>query len=606
MQTFCHAHSEEIELVCNHPKCSSPLLCLLCFQDHSSSCSANYKTDIKRVRVLAQDQQWIQANEIKRNTIVAQIEELCQQRRDIHNENQRVVNEKFNQILNFLEIKYCVWSESLLGMTEHISNTETHEVFNKLTDHLEHIRTLNFDHENHLVRVQSARSLETSVLPEVSSLLERGRNAMEQWRLCQTKMENYKAQVIEFVQNMDLRACLGDEQQSVQPVQTLERNRGGNREAEALRAANQALQQDIQEVLRSKSELQNQVETLAAQNRALKAQNAFLLEAKSETTTETGSVDEEAGIRNKINIQELNSKIDNLNNQVLSLKSYINAANPGGNQQRPTVVHQQPAQESLYVNLQQQQEVLREVNRFTPNPSSNNNRDYSLVERRQNAQELTTEKKTVPQEVSYPVSVQKVSMTKNLAIDVDARTRIIHAEAHESLVAWIPRPAGSRQTDRLKLNLVYQATRDGFSANDFHSRCDDVGTTIAFIRTKETNRVFGGYTTKSWNAHGDCQWVEDREAFMFSLTHAEKFECAKAQYAIYAGKTNLISFGKGLDIGIRSNAHVNKSNAWTNFPTSYKCGKFCNRVESRESVGYLAGASNFLVEEIEVYQVNWN
>lgn len=104
MQTFCHAHSEEIELVCNHPRCSSPLLCLLCFQDHSSSCSANYKTDIKRVRVLAQDQQWIQDNEIKRNTIVAQIEELCQQRREIHSENQRVVNEKFNQILNFLEI----------------------------------------------------------------------------------------------------------------------------------------------------------------------------------------------------------------------------------------------------------------------------------------------------------------------------------------------------------------------------------------------------------------------------------------------------------------------------------------------------------------------
>ena len=71
MQTFCQAHSEEIELVCNHPACSSPFLCLLCFQDHSNSCSANFKTDIKKVRHVAQDQQWIQTHEQKRKTIIS-------------------------------------------------------------------------------------------------------------------------------------------------------------------------------------------------------------------------------------------------------------------------------------------------------------------------------------------------------------------------------------------------------------------------------------------------------------------------------------------------------------------------------------------------------
>jgi len=590
MQTFCQAHSEEIELVCNHPACSSPFLCLLCFQDHSNSCSANFKTDIKKVRHVAQDQQWIQTHEQKRKTIISQIEEICQQRREVHSENQKVVNEKFNQILNFLEIKYCVWSESLLGMTEHTSNHETHQIFNKLTDHLETLKTLNLNHESHIVKVQSARNLEVSVFPEVSRLIEQGRNSMEQWRLCQTKMESYKSQVIDFVQNMDLKACIGPQQhQNVGRIET------GNRETQALQAANNSLQQEIQQILRSKSELQNQVETLTAQNRALKAQNTILA-AKSETTTEAGSIDEEAG-RAKFNIEELNYKIDSLNNQVLSIKSFINA----NQNQRPAVT-----QESTVVQIQRQQEVLREVSRLTPAPVHvhkpvQQQIDY-LAERKvvHVEEDFLAEKKIIVQQ-----QIQR-KPAQSYAIEVDTRTRIITTEAYENLSTWIPRPAGARQTDKCKLNLIYQASTHGFAAKDFHGKCDDVGTTISFIKTKEHGRIFGGYTTKNWNAQGDCQWVEDREAFIFSLSHGQKFACAKPQYAIYAGKSNLISFGKGLDIGIRSNAHVNKSNAWTNFPNSYRCEQFCDSVESREAATYLAGSTNFLVEEIEVYQVSWN
>jgi len=573
MQTFCHSHNEEIELVCNHPSCRSPFLCLLCFQDHATHCSANFKNDIKKVRVLAQDQQWIQTHEHKRNTIMNQIEEICQARRDVHTENQKVVNEKFNQILNFLEIKYCVWSESLLGISEQTTSTETHQIFNKLTDHLETLRTLNFEHESHIVKVQSARNLEVSVFPEVSSLIEQGRKSMEQWRLCQTKMENYKTQVIDFVQNMDLKACIGPQQH-----RTTGRIEGGNREVQSLQAANEALHQEIQQILRSKTELQNQVDSLSAQNRALKAQNAILV-AKSETTTEAGSIDEDHGNRARFNIEELNYKIDNLNNQVLSLKSFINAT--GNNNVPQRVV----AQETAYI----QQEALRNTARLTPAPVSHQ------VERKVQVQEVTAQQ---------TVEVRKTA--QNYAIEVDTRARIVNVEAYENLSSWIPRPAGALQTDKVKLNMIYQASRDGFAAKDFHGKCDDVGTTISFIKTKEHGRVFGGYTTKNWNAQGDCQWVEDREAFIFSLTHGKKFACNKPQYAIYAGKTNLISFGKGLDIGIRSNAHVNKSNAWTNFPNSYRCEQFADNIESREAAKYLAGAANFLVEEIEVYQVSWN
>ena len=48
--------------------------------------------------------------------------------------------------------------------------------------------------------------------------------------------------------------------------------------------------------------------------------------------------------------------------------------------------------------------------------------------------------------------------------------------------------------------LLYRATTDGFSGNDFHSRCDGKTSTITIIKNN-LNYVFGGYASASWNNH---------------------------------------------------------------------------------------------------------
>ena len=47
------------------------------------------------------------------------------------------------------------------------------------------------------------------------------------------------------------------------------------------------------------------------------------------------------------------------------------------------------------------------------------------------------------------------------------------------------------------LKLVYRATRDGDSAQDFHKKCDQIGPNITLVLTLN-NRRFGGFTKNNW------------------------------------------------------------------------------------------------------------
>ena len=71
--------------------------------------------------------------------------------------------------------------------------------------------------------------------------------------------------------------------------------------------------------------------------------------------------------------------------------------------------------------------------------------------------------------------------------------------------------------DRFK--LLYRATRDGFGAEDFHSKSDGKSYTLSIFQAKEF--IFGGFTTVSWESHIPGQCKSDPNAFLFSLTNKE-------------------------------------------------------------------------------------
>ena len=53
--------------------------------------------------------------------------------------------------------------------------------------------------------------------------------------------------------------------------------------------------------------------------------------------------------------------------------------------------------------------------------------------------------------------------------------------------------------------LLYKASNDSFSNDDFHKYCDDKGPTLIIMRTLE-GWILGGYTTQSWNLN--CMYYD--------------------------------------------------------------------------------------------------
>ena len=79
--------------------------------------------------------------------------------------------------------------------------------------------------------------------------------------------------------------------------------------------------------------------------------------------------------------------------------------------------------------------------------------------------------------------------------------------------------------NNILLKLVYRATRDGDSAEDFHKKCDKIGPNITLVLTLN-NRRFGGFTKNNWeHLKEDIKEKEpevgsgksDIDAFCFSI-----------------------------------------------------------------------------------------
>ncbi len=113
--------------------------------------------------------------------------------------------------------------------------------------------------------------------------------------------------------------------------------------------------------------------------------------------------------------------------------------------------------------------------------------------------------------------------------------------------------------------LIYRGTRDGFSAPDFHRRCDKIKSTLTVVRTTDGD-VFGGYARKPWSSRNT--FVTDRDAFLFRFETCRKGQVghfispcqSKGHHALTCHEKNGPTFGseagnKDLYIASDSNTH---------------------------------------------------
>ena len=78
-----------------------------------------------------------------------------------------------------------------------------------------------------------------------------------------------------------------------------------------------------------------------------------------------------------------------------------------------------------------------------------------------------------------------------------------------------------------EINLLYRGSRDGFSSDDFHSKCDNKGHTLVIIETV-TGGIVGGYADAEWGtgelydeSYGDCLHAVGNKAFIFQIGLSE-------------------------------------------------------------------------------------
>ncbi|RIA84232.1 hypothetical protein C1645_832588 [Glomus cerebriforme] len=79
-----------------------------------------------------------------------------------------------------------------------------------------------------------------------------------------------------------------------------------------------------------------------------------------------------------------------------------------------------------------------------------------------------------------------------------------------------------------KFNLLYRASRDGFSPEAFHSKCDNKGANIVLIKIKDSEQIIGGYNPLGWDISNDYKSTSD--SFIFSFTDRSNKNTAKVSY----------------------------------------------------------------------------
>ena len=153
-----------------------------------------------------------------------------------------------------------------------------------------------------------------------------------------------------------------------------------------------------------------------------------------------------------------------------------------------------------------------------------------------------------------------------------------------------------------KWSLLYQGSRDGFRASNFHSRCDNKPNTLTIVQSTSGN-IFGGFTSAQWGSPVIETTQVDKSAFIFSLVNKDNrpllFEQSPNKiHSIYLFKYCGPIFVCGFFISDSSNSN---SISFSDLGPSYTNPDYPIEGESKKTI--LAGTHNFQVQEIEVFQL---
>jgi hypothetical protein len=152
-----------------------------------------------------------------------------------------------------------------------------------------------------------------------------------------------------------------------------------------------------------------------------------------------------------------------------------------------------------------------------------------------------------------------------------------------------------------RFSLLWRGSRDGFTAADFHHRCDNHANTLTLILDTKGN-IFGGFTPVEWKS-GNWHLKADHslKSFLFTLKNPHNFPArrfglkAQEQTRAISCSSNLGPFF-GHGIGVYDNC--NRSS----FNMTFLGDNYTNDTGLDEKT-FFTGSGEFQVKEIEVFEI---
>ena len=149
----------------------------------------------------------------------------------------------------------------------------------------------------------------------------------------------------------------------------------------------------------------------------------------------------------------------------------------------------------------------------------------------------------------------------------------------------------------INLKLIYTATNDGDSAEDFHLHCDGYAPLIILIKTTK-KVVFGGFTEKPFYSTKKRIGNKDDNAFIFSVDRMKTYEVEKGTIATCSFRDYGPVFA-----GFEHNNIYLFDDFFTDPGNVAEKG---DRFRTTENYEINLGEEKFFVEEMEIYQVLFN
>ena len=148
--------------------------------------------------------------------------------------------------------------------------------------------------------------------------------------------------------------------------------------------------------------------------------------------------------------------------------------------------------------------------------------------------------------------------------------------------------------DFLNMKLRYSASKDGDSAEIFHSLCDGLSPIIALIKTTKGVK-FGGYTEAPFEFSKKRKGNKDDNAFIFSINKGKTYDVEKGTNATCSYKDyGPVFYGyEYCNIYVYGDFFTDEGNV----------AKKGDRYNTTEDFEINNGEQKFMVRELEVYQV---